>query len=139
LFGWYMWKAGQIPIDRTAGIAALARMTGRARKALAAGDRQIIVFPEGTRRPPGAPPDYKPGIVYLYGKAGVPCVPIALNSGIYWPRRSLLRLPGTIIAEILDPIAPGLDKDTFFTRLQSGIEDAGNRLLQESRTEIIDP
>jgi 1-acyl-sn-glycerol-3-phosphate acyltransferase len=139
LFGWYMWKTGQIPIDRTAGMAALARMTGRARKALAAGDRQIIVFPEGTRRPPGAPPDYKPGIVYLYGKAGVPCVPIALNSGIYWPRRSLLRLPGTIIAEILDPIAPGLDKDTFFTRLQSGIEDAGNRLLQESKTEIINP
>jgi 1-acyl-sn-glycerol-3-phosphate acyltransferase len=132
LFGWYMWKAGQIPIDRTAGIAALARMTGRARKALAAGDRQVIVFPEGTRRPPGAAPGYKPGIVYLYGKAGVTCVPIALNSGLYWPRRSLLRLPGTIIAEILDPIAPGLDNNTFFTRLQSSIEKSSNRLLDES-------
>lgn len=132
LFGWYMRKAGLIPIDRTAGIAALSRMTGRARNALAAEDRQVIVFPEGTRRPPGAPPDYKPGIVYLYGKACVPCVPIALNSGVYWPRRSLLRLPGTIVAEILDPIAPGLDKDTFFNRLQSGIEEASNRLLQES-------
>jgi 1-acyl-sn-glycerol-3-phosphate acyltransferase len=132
LFGWYMWKAGLIPIDRTAGIAALARMTGRARKALAAGDRQIVVFPEGTRRAPGAAPDYKPGIVYLYGKAGAPCVPIALNSGVYWPRRSLLRLPGTIVAEILDPIAPGLDKNTFFTRLQNGIEEASNRLLQDA-------
>jgi 1-acyl-sn-glycerol-3-phosphate acyltransferase len=132
LFGWYMWKAGQIPIDRGAGMAALARMTGRARKALAAGDRQIVVFPEGTRRSPGAAPDYKPGIVYLYGKAAAPCVPIALNSGLYWPRRSLLRMPGTIVAEILDPIAPGLDKDSFFTRLQSGIEEASNRLLQES-------
>jgi 1-acyl-sn-glycerol-3-phosphate acyltransferase len=132
LFGWYMWKAGQIPIDRTAGIAALSRMTGRARQALAAGDRQIVVFPEGTRRAPGAAPDYKPGIVYLYGKANVPCVPIALNSGLYWPRRSLLRLPGTIIAEILDPIAPGLDNNSFFTRLQSGIEAASNRLLQDA-------
>jgi 1-acyl-sn-glycerol-3-phosphate acyltransferase len=134
LFGWYMWKAGQIPIDRTAGIGALARMTGRARKALAAGDRQIVVFPEGTRRSPGASPDYKPGIVYLYGKAGVPCVPMALNSGVYWPRRSLLRLPGIIIAEILDPIPPGLDNGTFFSQLQGSIEEASNRLLEESRT-----
>jgi 1-acyl-sn-glycerol-3-phosphate acyltransferase len=132
LFGWYMKKAGLIPIDRTAGMAALARMTTRARNVLAAGDRQIIIFPEGTRRPPGAAPDYKPGIVYLYGKAGVPCVPIALNSGLYWPRRSLLRLPGTIVAEILDPIAPGLDRETFATRLQSGIEEASARLIREA-------
>ncbi len=91
LFGWYMRKAGLIPIDRSAGMAALARMTARAQKALAgARAAQLIIFPEGTRRPPGAEPDYKPGIVYLYGKAGVPCVPMALNSGLYWPRRSLL-------------------------------------------------
>jgi len=132
LFGWYMWKAGLIPIDRSAGMAALGRMTKRAQRALAVGNRQIIVFPEGTRRPPGAAPDYKPGIVYLYGKVGVPCVPVALNSGLYWPRRSWLRFPGTIVAEILDPIAPGLDKDTFFTRLRDGIEAASERLLQES-------
>ena len=132
LFGWYMRKAGLIPIDRSAGMAALARMTKRARNTLAAGNRQIVIFPEGTRRPPGAAPDYKPGIVYLYGKAGVPCVPIALNSGLYWPRRSLLRLPGTIVAEILDPIVPGLDKDTFFARLQSGIEEASARLVLEA-------
>jgi len=130
LFGWYMWKAGLIPIDRSAGMAALARMTGRARNALAAGNRQIVIFPEGTRRPPGAAPDYKPGIVYLYGKASVPCVPIALNSGLYWPRRSLLRLPGTIVAEILDPIAPGLDKDTFLARLESGIEETSASLIR---------
>jgi 1-acyl-sn-glycerol-3-phosphate acyltransferase len=132
LFGWYMWKAGLIPIDRSAGMAALARMTNRAREVLAAG-RQVLVFPEGTRRLPGAPPDYKPGIVYLYGKVGVPCVPVALNSGLYWPRRSLLRRPGTIVAEILDPIPPGLDKDAFFTRLQSSIEEASTRLLREAQ------
>src|SRR5271169_4553624 len=132
LFGWYMWKAGLIPIDRSAGMAALARMTNRAREVLAAG-RQVLVFPEGTRRLPGAPPDYKPGIVYLYGKVGVPCVPVALNSGLYWPRRSLLRRPGTIVVEILDPIPPGLDKDAFFTRLQSSIEEAGARLLREAQ------
>jgi len=133
LFGWYMRKAGLIAIDRSAGMAALARMTARAKKTLAgARPRQLVVFPEGTRRPPGAQPDYKPGIAYLYGKAGVACVPMALNSGLFWPRRSLRRLPGTIVVEILDPIPPGLDKDTFFTRLQSVIEAASTRLLQES-------
>jgi 1-acyl-sn-glycerol-3-phosphate acyltransferase len=130
LFGWHMRKAGLIPIDRSAGMAALARMTARARLALARG-RQIVLFPEGTRRPPGAEPSYKPGIAYLYGKADVVCVPMALNSGLYWPRRSLLRYPGTIIVEVLDPIAPGLDRETFFTRLQNSIEEASARLVAE--------
>lgn len=131
LFGWYMWKAGLIPIDRSAGMAALSRMTARAQQALAAG-RQLVIFPEGTRRPPGAEPAYKPGIVYLYGKADVPCVPVALNSGLYWPRRSLLRLPGTIAVQVLDPIAPGLDKATFAARLQGAIEDATAGLIAEA-------
>jgi 1-acyl-sn-glycerol-3-phosphate acyltransferase len=131
LFGWYMWKAGLIPIDRSAGLAALARMTARARQALAR-RRQIIIFPEGTRRAPGAAPSYKPGVAYLYGKVGVPCVPVALNSGLFWPRRSLRRFPGTIVVEILDPIAAGLDRETFFTRLQTVIEAATARLLRES-------
>jgi 1-acyl-sn-glycerol-3-phosphate acyltransferase len=106
-------------------------MTARARAALAAG-RQIVIFPEGTRRLPGAEPTYKPGILYLYGKADVPCVPMALNSGLYWPRRSLLRLPGTIVVEILDPIVPGLDKMTFSNQLEDAIEGATNRLVQEA-------
>jgi 1-acyl-sn-glycerol-3-phosphate acyltransferase len=131
LFGWYMWKEGLIPVDRSAGMAALARMTARAREALAAG-RQIVIFPEGTRRLPGAEPSYKPGLLYLYAKAGVPCVPMALNSGLYWPRRSLLRLPGTIVVEILDPIAPGLDKESFSRRLENAIEDTTARLVREA-------
>lgn len=136
LFGWYMRKAGLIPIDRSAGMAALARMTARAKKLLAgARPRQLIVFPEGTRRPAGAAPDYKPGIVYLYGKAGVTCLPVALNSGLFWPRRSLRRLPGTIVVEILDPIPPGLDKDVFFARLKDGIEAASACLIQEAQNE----
>jgi len=69
----------------------------------------------------------------VYGKAGVPCVPVALNSGVYWPRRSLLRYPGTIVAEILEPIPPGLDRETFFTRMKDGIETASQRLLNEAK------
>ena len=135
LFGWYMAKAGLIPIDRSAGMAALARMTARARQALSgAYSRQIVIFPEGTRRPPGAEPDYKPGIVHLYNKAGVAVVPLALNSGVFWPRRSWLRFPGTIVAEILPPIPPGLDKAAFFGRLQHDIETASQRLLDEAKS-----
>jgi 1-acyl-sn-glycerol-3-phosphate acyltransferase len=130
-FGWYAWKAGYIAVDRSAGLSALTRMTARAKAALADG-YQLVIFPEGTRRPPGAEPDYKPGIVHLYSKAGVPCVPIALNSGLHWPRRSLWRPPGTVILEILDPIAPGLDRATFLARLQDSIESATARLAQES-------
>jgi 1-acyl-sn-glycerol-3-phosphate acyltransferase len=131
LFGWYAWKAGYIAVDRSAGLAALTRMTARAQAALTRGC-QLVIFPEGTRRAPGAPPDYKPGVAYLYGKTNVPCVPIALNSGKHWPRRSLLRTPGTIVAEILDPIPPGLTRATFTARLQDAIETATARLIRES-------
>ena len=132
LFGWYMARAGLIPIDRGAGVAALSRMTARARAALGRG-RQVVIFPEGTRRLPGAAPTYKPGVAHLYSKAGVTCVPLALDSGLFWPRRSLLRFPGTVLVEVLDPIAPGLDSRAFLARLQTALEDATARLVQESR------
>ena len=132
LFGWYMAKAGLIPIDRGAGLSALSRMTARARTTLTR-SRQVVIFPEGTRRSPDAPPVYRPGVAHLYSKAGVTCVPLALNSGLFWPRRSFLRFPGTILVEVLDPIAPGLDSRTFLARLQNALEDATARLVQESR------
>ena len=131
LFGWHMRKAGLIPVDRGAGLSALSRMTVRARTELGRG-RQVVIFPEGTRRPLGAEPAYKPGVAYLYAKAGVACVPIALNSGLFWPRRSLIRFPGTILVEVLDPIPPGLDSRAFLARLQTAIEEASARLLRES-------
>jgi 1-acyl-sn-glycerol-3-phosphate acyltransferase len=87
-FGWYAWKAGMIPVDRSKGSQALADMNACARAELAR-NRQIIIFPEGTRRPPGAEPRYKYGVVHLYRETGVTCLPIALNSGLFWPRRSM--------------------------------------------------
>ena len=132
VFGWYARKAGLIAIDRSAGLAALARMSARALQALKA-SRQVIIFPEGTRRVPGAEPSYRSGIAQLYGKAGVPCVPVALNSGLFWPRRSFLRFPGTVLVEVLDPIAPGLDRKAFSARLQDAIETACARLLTEAK------
>ena len=129
-FGWFARKAQMIPVDRGARSQALAAIGARAKIELAR-NRQIVIFPEGTRRPPGAAPSYKYGVVHLYAESGVACLPVALNSGLFWPRRSLRRYPGTIVAEFLDPIAPGLDKQVFFERLQQVIETATARLIEE--------
>jgi len=132
IFGWLTIKGRMVPVDRGAGSQALAAMVERARVELA-DSRQLIIFPEGTRRPPGAEPRYKYGVAHLYVTEGVPCVPIALNSGLFWPRRSILRHPGTVVVEILDPIMPGLDKEEFFRRLQRELEAATARLIEEGR------
>jgi 1-acyl-sn-glycerol-3-phosphate acyltransferase len=134
-FGWYAWKAGMIPVDRGKGSQALADMNACVRRELAR-NRQIIIFPEGTRRPPNAEPRYKYGVVHLYLEAAVPCLPIALNSGLFWPRRSIRRNPGTIRVEVLDPIPAGLDRDSFFARLQQAIEPATARLVSEGEVEL---
>jgi 1-acyl-sn-glycerol-3-phosphate acyltransferase len=131
-FGWCAWKAEMIPVDRGAGSQALADMTIRAKKEVER-NRQLIIFPEGTRRAPGAEPKYKFGVAHLYAEIGVPCLPVALNSGLFWPRRSFRRYPGTIKVEIGDPIAPGMDKQAFFARVQADIEAATARLVDEAK------
>lgn len=135
LFGWYTMKARLIPVDRGARSVALASMTLGAKERIAE-HRQIVIYPEGTRRPPGAEPQYKFGVAHLYGELGVPCVPVALNSGLYWPRRSLAFQPGTIIMEFLPPIAPGLEKTEFLALLEQRIETATARLIEEGRASI---
>ena len=130
-YGWFARHAGMIPVDRGGGKAVLVAMTARARAELIDG-RQIVVFPEGTRRPAGAEPKYKFGIAHLYAEGVAPCVPIALNSGLFWPRRKFLRHPGTIAVEVLDPIPPGLPKEEFFAQLQHAIETATARLIAEA-------
>jgi len=131
VFGWSLLKAGMIPLERSAGRDALAGLIERVRRALAAG-RQVIIFPEGTRRPVGAAPDYKLGVVQIYAASGASCLPVALNSGVFWPRRSFLRYPGTLVVEYLPPIPPGLQRAAFFRRLQHDIETATARLVAES-------
>jgi 1-acyl-sn-glycerol-3-phosphate acyltransferase len=137
LFGWLAAKAGMIPVDRGAHATALARMAAAARKEIAR-SRQIVIFPEGTRRPPDAKPRYLPGVAFLYAETNLPCVPVALNSGLFWPRRSLLRYPGTMLVELLDPIPSGLDRREFMSRLQSVLEEATARLVAEGRRSMAD-
>jgi 1-acyl-sn-glycerol-3-phosphate acyltransferase len=129
LFGQYLWRCGMIAVDRGAGSRALRGMVAAARTA--AGDgRPIVVFPEGTRRPVGAPPAYQPGVAALYAALGLPVVPVALNSGAFWRRRAVLKRPGRIVVSVLPAIPPGLDRRAFADRLIRAIETETDRLVR---------
>jgi len=127
-FGWYAMKLKNVAIDRSAGASALKAMLRSARERAHEG-RQIVIFPQGTRVEPGAPESYKPGVAGLYGTMDVPCVPVALNSGLYWPPSGFVRKPGTIIVEFLEPIPAGLARARFMEQLESRIETASQALL----------
>lgn len=128
IFGLYVWRAHLVPINRKAGVRAVRQMLRRAREVLSAG-RSIIMFPEGTRVAPGSHRPYHPGIVALYSHLHVPVVPVALNSGLFWRRRSFIKRPGKIVLEFLPPIQAGLEKKAFLVQLERRIEDATTELL----------
>jgi 1-acyl-sn-glycerol-3-phosphate acyltransferase len=132
-FGWFCLKFKMIAVDRSAGSTALRDLVARAKEEVIK-PRQIIVMPEGTRRGPDDPPDYKPGVAALYTQLDVPCVPFGLNSGLFWPRRKFLRLPGTIIVEFCPAIPAGLPRKEFQARLQNAIEESSSKLIAEARS-----
>jgi len=132
VFGWFALKFEMIAVDRGAAASALRNMVKSAKKALAQG-RQIMIFPEGTRKAPGAVPDYKPGAAALYLNLKVPAVPFGLNSGLYWPRRKFMRYPGTILIEFGPPIPAGLKRKEFSPLAQEAIEGITDRLVREGR------
>jgi 1-acyl-sn-glycerol-3-phosphate acyltransferase len=134
LFGWYLLKADMIGVDRSAGGRSLIKMARAARDEVRRG-RQLLIFPEGTRRPVGAPPSYKLGVAQIYTDCDVTCIPVALNTGLFWPRRSFMRYPGTIVVEFLDPLPPGLPRQEFLAKLSSAIETATDRLVRDAREE----
>lgn len=134
-YGWFSWKTRMIAIDRGSGASAIRRLMAQGKAALAA-NRPIVIFPEGTRSAPGAAPDYKPGVAALYRQMGVPCVPAAVNSGLYWPRRRFLRKAGTIVLEFLPAIPAGLDRTTFMATLETSIEEATTRLIAEGKRKL---
>jgi 1-acyl-sn-glycerol-3-phosphate acyltransferase len=127
-FGWLARKAGMIEVDRQARARALRQMVVDARRAMAE-PRQLVIYPEGTRRAPGASPDYKPGVAALYAELGLPCVPVACNTGVLLDERGLARKPGVVVYEILEPIGPGLKRAEFMRLLQERIETASTALL----------
>lgn len=134
VYGWFCVKFQHILVKRDKASVALKALIRDAKMRVADG-RQILIFPEGTRTAPGAEPDYKPGYIALYEALGVPAVPLALNSGVYWPRRSLWRYPGTIVVEFLPAVPPNLPRAVVRRETEGAIEQACTRLLIEARGE----
>lgn len=126
-WGWYQMKAGMIPVDRGAGGAAMRSMLENAKAAVDEG-RRIVIFPQGTRVAVGAKKPYKAGFAALAEKYNLPVVPVALNTGCFWPRHSFYLYPGKVIFEILPPIAPGLSREELMQQVESRIEAASDRL-----------
>ena len=130
--GLIVMKAGHIWIDRTGGLDATEHMLSAAGR-VSKSARPVVIFPEGTRVPVDGCESYKPGVFLLYRKLGVPCVPTAVNSGLFWHRKSWLRHPGKITLEFLAPIEPGHSKDQFFAVLESSLRDGVRSLVEEAR------
>jgi 1-acyl-sn-glycerol-3-phosphate acyltransferase len=132
VLGWYAARIGCIPVDRGARGQAVAQM----RADVAAGRSepgQLVIYPQGTRVAPGARAPYKIGTAVLYADGDQPCVPVATNVGLFWPKRGILRRPGRAVVEFLPPIPPGLPADDFMRRLEQDIESASDALTLQSR------
>jgi len=128
IVGWAMARAGHIGVERGDGAKALRGLVRQAKAALAEG-RSILIYPEGTRTPVGSQPPYQVGTAALYRQLGVPVVPVALNSGVFWGRRKFIKWPGVIDVEVLPAIPPGIDRKTFMATLRERIEGATARLV----------
>ncbi len=137
-FGWYVSKLRHIPIRRGDKGRAMRRMISVARERIDE-RRQIIIFPEGTRKSPDQETDYRYGVTRMYMDLKCPVVPVALNSGLYWPRRKFLRYPGTIRTRILEPIMPGLSAKEFAAELERRIEEACDELYLLASQDKVHP
>ena len=127
-FAWYARKAGAIVIDRDGGAKTMRQVIREGTELFKKG-RQVVTFPEGTRKAPGEAPDYKPGIAALYRELNVPVYPVATNAGVHWPAHGFIRKPGTIVFEYLEPIPPGLKRAEFMRILEERIEAKSTELL----------
>ena len=128
--GWYARKGGMIVVDREGHATALRKLVADARDRFKDA-RQLVIFAEGTRVTPGAPPAYKPGIAAIYRDLDMPVIPMALNTGVHWPAHGFMRYPGTIVFEFLPAIPAGLKRGEFMRELETRIETASNALIAE--------
>ncbi|SCA57132.1 1-acyl-sn-glycerol-3-phosphate acyltransferase [Candidatus Terasakiella magnetica] len=131
-YGWYVKRSGHIAVDRNAGASALKNMVSDVRNALEK-ERNVVIFPEGTRSSPGEPGTYHPGIAAIYTQTKLPVIPVALNSGLHWGRRSFLKKPGKIIMEIMPPIEAGMKRRDFMAKLEETIETKTRELEAEGQ------
>ncbi len=142
ILGQYALRIGCVPVNRGKRGAAIKKMLADVKSGKQQGG-QLIIYPQGTRVAPGDHLPYKIGSALLYEQLGQPVVPVAANVGLFWPKRGIMRRPGTAVVEFLPRIEPGLSKNEFLARLETDIETASNALLEEAgfdpaKTEAID-
>ncbi len=131
ILGWYALRIGCVPVDRGKRGQAIAQMKARV-VAGRADPGQLVIYPQGTRVAPGVVRPYKVGVGLLYEQLGQPCVPVACNVGVFWPRRSLYRAPGLAVVEFLPAIPPGRPAAEAVAELEAVIEPASDRLMAEA-------
>lgn len=131
-WGWMLHKYDAITIDREDSKQALKDLIEKGQN-IKESHRPLLIFPEGTRTPPGTKAAYKSGVGFLYSKLNVPVVPIAVNTGVVWPRKTFVNYPGKAILKILPPIYPGLSKREFMVRLEDVIESESLLLMERAR------
>ena len=134
-WGWCARRYGAVIVDREGGGVALRKMVSDVKDRIKK-KMPIIIFPEGTRSRPGHTGSYQPGIAALYKNSGVSVIPVAVNSGVYWGRRSFKKIPGTIVIEFLPAIRPGIPREEFMEKLQFQIESATNHLVKEANESL---
>ncbi len=130
IIGMYARRLGCIPVNRGKRGAAVAKMVKDVAKEFTE-PGQLVIYPQGTRVAPGVQKPYKVGTAVLYEGLGFPCVPVATNAGVFWPRSGIMRKPGLAIVDFLDPIEPGVARDEFLDRLEQEIETRSNSLMRE--------
>lgn len=130
VIGMYARRLGCIPVDRGKRGRAVAKMVKDVAKEFSE-PGQLVIYPQGTRVAPGARKPYKVGTAVLYEGLGFPCIPVATNAGVFWPRTGILRKPGTAIVDFLDPIEPGVERESFLERLEDVIETRSDALMRE--------
>ncbi len=130
VIGMYARRLGCIPVNRGKKGAAVAKMVKDVAKEFSE-PGQLVIYPQGTRVAPGVSKPYKVGTAILYSGLGFPCVPVATNAGVFWPRSGILRKPGLAIVDFLDPIEPGVERNAFLSRLEDVIETRSDALMKE--------
>ncbi len=132
IVGWYATRIGCVPVDRGRKGRAVAQMIEGVNAGRGTRPGQLVIYPQGTRTAPGADLPYKTGAAILYEQLSEPCVPVATNVGVFWPRSGLRRSPGLGVVEFLEPIAPGLDREAFIEELRDRIETRSDALMAEA-------
>jgi 1-acyl-sn-glycerol-3-phosphate acyltransferase len=122
LFGWLIPISGMIQVDRSAGSGAIRHLLREADRAVRE-ERQIVIFPEGTRAPPGVRLPLQPGIAALAARTRLPVIPVATDSGTCWSRRAFRKFPGVIQIVVHPPLPAGMPRDALMTALDSRIHD----------------